>query len=94
MLSLIAASRRCIFALVKFLSRLLTALNLLPSMATTASENLQLAAQNDELAAHVADRWAVILPEVGDLLEVRRESLGQPHQLDANGSLTESELSR
>ena len=36
MLSSIAAIRRFIFALVKFLSRLLTALNLLPSIATSA----------------------------------------------------------
>ena len=36
MLSSIIAIRRCIFALVKFLSRLFTALNLLPSIATNA----------------------------------------------------------
>ena len=36
MLSLICASRRFILPLVKFLSRLLTALNLLPSIATRA----------------------------------------------------------
>src|SRR6266542_1536583 len=39
MLSSICTIRRCIFAGVKFLSRLFTALNLLPSMATIASVN-------------------------------------------------------
>ena len=39
MLSSIWTKRRFILAGVKFLSRLLTALNLLPSMATMASEN-------------------------------------------------------
>src|SRR5208282_2401841 len=39
MLSSICAIRRCILAEVKFLSRLFTALNLLPSMATIASAN-------------------------------------------------------
>ena len=68
---------------VKFLSRLLTALNLLPSIATIASENrFELATQHDEFAADVADRLAVVLAEVGDGLEVRRQATGQPHQLD------------
>src|SRR5476649_2401007 len=39
MLSSICASRRCILACVKFRSRVLTALNLLPSIATLASLN-------------------------------------------------------
>ena len=70
-------------ASVKFLSRLLTALNLLPSMATIASrEQIELAAQHDELAADVADGSAVVPAEVGDGLEVRRQAPGQPHQLD------------
>ena len=69
--------------LVKFRSRLLTALNLLPSMATIASVNrFELAAQHDELAADVADGLAVVLAEVGDGLEVRHQAAGQPHQLD------------
>jgi hypothetical protein len=40
MLSSIRASRRCILAWVKFRSLVLTALNLLPSVATLASLNI------------------------------------------------------
>ena len=60
-----------------------TALNLLPSIAATAmGEQLQPAAQRDELAARRPDRRPVVLAKVGDGLEVRRQALGQPHQLD------------
>ena len=45
-------------------------------------EQLQIAAQDDELPAHAADRLAVIFAKVGDRLEVRRQSSGQPNQLD------------
>ena len=45
-------------------------------------KEVQLAAQHDELAAHGADGWAVVVAEVGDGLEVGREPPGQPHQLD------------
>ena len=45
-------------------------------------EQIQLPAQRDELAARRPDRRAVVLPEVGDGLEVRRQAPGQPHQLD------------
>src|SRR5664279_1275810 len=45
-------------------------------------EQLELAAQLDEAAAHVADADPVVVPEVGDGLEVRRQAPGQPHQFD------------
>lgn len=45
-------------------------------------EELESAAQDDELAAHFADRGAVVLTEVGDGLEVGSQATGQPHQLD------------
>ena len=45
-------------------------------------EQVELATQHDELAARVADRAAVVAAEVGDGLEVRRQPLGQPHELD------------
>ena len=52
-------------------------------MATIASrEQIQLAAQHDELAAHLADRRPIVLAEVGNGLEVRHQPSGQPHQLD------------
>ncbi len=50
-------------------------------------EQVQLAAQGDELAAGRPDRQAVVLPEVGDGLEVRRQALRQPHHLDIAPSL-------
>ena len=70
-------------ALVKFLSRVFTALNLLPSMAATAWVNRSSSpAQSDELPAGRPDRRAIVLPEVGDGLEVRRQAPRQPHHLD------------
>src|SRR6187399_1820734 len=45
-------------------------------------EQLELPAQLDEAAAHAADAGPVVVPEVGDGLEVRRQTTGQPHQLD------------
>ncbi len=68
---------------VKFLSRLFTALNLLPSIATTrVAEQPELTTQLDELPAHSPDRLAVVPAEVGDGLEVRRQAPRQPHQLN------------
>ena len=45
-------------------------------------EQVQLLAQHDKLPAHIADRFAIIFAEVHDRLEVRRQALRQPHQLD------------
>ena len=42
-------------------------------------EQTQLSAQSDELATGPSDRWAIVLPEVRDGLEVRRQTPGQPH---------------
>jgi hypothetical protein len=56
MLSSICASRRCILAWVKFRSRVLTALNLLPSIANARfAEQLKASAQHHELA-HIRGR--------------------------------------
>jgi hypothetical protein len=52
-----------------------------------ASEQPKAAAQEDELAAGVADRLSVVTPEVGQGLEVRRELAGQPDQLEIATSL-------
>ena len=41
-------------------------------------EQTQLSAQSDELATGPSDRWAIVLPEVRDGLEVRRQTPGQP----------------
>src|SRR5210317_263481 len=43
-------------------------------------EQVEVAAQDNELTAHPADRFAVILAEVGNGLEVWRQAAGQPHQ--------------
>ena len=68
---------------MKFLSRLLTALNLLPSIATMASENsFRSRHSRTNSPAHAADRRAIVLAEVRDRLEVRRQAAGEPHQLD------------
>src|SRR3954465_750997 len=82
MLSSICARRRCILAWVKFRSRLLTALNLLPSIATLASLNSSRRRHSITLAANPANGLAVILAEVGYGLEVRHQASGQPNQFD------------
>src|SRR5882757_7113064 len=88
MLSSICARRRCILAWVKFRSRVLTALNLLPSIATLASLNrFKTAAQQHELAADLSDGLAIVLAEVGYCLEVRHQAAGQPNQLDVTLAL-------
>jgi hypothetical protein len=51
-------------------------------------EQLQFAAQNDELATHAADRRSIVLTEVGNGLEVRPQAAGEPHQLDVALGLT------
>jgi len=45
-------------------------------------EQVQLLAQHDKLPAHIADRFAIIFAEIRDRLEVRRQAVRQPHQLD------------
>src|SRR5882672_6218485 len=79
MRSSICASRRCILACVKFRSRVLTALNLLPTIATLASSN---SSQHHELTADLSDGVAIVLTEVGYCLEVRHQAASQPNQLN------------
>ena len=45
-------------------------------------EQVELAAQHDELRAGRADRRSIVAAEVGDGLEVRHQAAGQPHQLE------------
>ena len=67
-------------ALVKFLSRAFTALNLLPSIAATARVNRSSRRHSTmNCAAGRPDRRAVVLPEVGDGLEVRRQARRVSH---------------
>jgi hypothetical protein len=47
------------------------------------AEQVQSPAQIDEPAAGRPDRRAVVLPEVGDGLEVGSQPSGQPHLKDA-----------
>jgi hypothetical protein len=44
-------------------------------------QQLEIPAQNHEAAADVADAVTVVVPEVGDGLEVRRQAARQPYQL-------------
>ena len=45
-------------------------------------EQVEMAAQHDELCAGLADRRPVVAAEIRDRLEVRHQPAGQPHQLD------------
>jgi hypothetical protein len=83
MLSSTCAIRARSLAGVKFLSRLLTALNLLPSTATSVSEAYA-AAEQDEASAGRLDRRAVVAAEVGDCFEVGCQTAEQPHQLEVS----------
>src|SRR5438067_2231711 len=82
MLSSICASRRCILAWVKLRSRVLTALNLLPSIATLArlsSSRRRHSTTNSRQTLRMASPLSL---EVGYRLEIRHQAAGQPHQLD------------
>jgi len=64
-------------------------LNLLPSIATIRlSEQAQLSAQNHKLTADRPDCCTIVPSKVGDRLEVRCQSTGQPHQFDIALRLT------
>src|SRR5499433_4043134 len=73
---------RSILARVKFLSRLLTALNLLPSIATLACVSKPSSRHSDELRANLADRSSVVLAEIRNRLVVGDEPAEQPHDLN------------
>ena len=55
----------------EFRSRLFTALNLLPSIATLAFTSRPICRQSSTKRARLADGTAVVLPEIGDRLVVR-----------------------
>src|SRR5262249_4941077 len=80
--------RRSIFARVKFLSRLFTALNLLPSIATLTSPNRPTARQRRMNRAHTL-RIAppLSLRKSAIVLVVRNKPARQPHHLDVASSL-------
>ena len=48
----------------------------------SAGEQSKVSAQRNELDADGLNRWAVVLPEVRDRLEVWSQPTGQPHQFD------------
>ena len=48
----------------------------------SSREQVEIAAQDDELGTGSADRRSVVATKVGDRLEIRRQPAGQPHQLD------------
>ena len=75
--------RRSILARVKFLSRLLIALNLLPSIATLACvEQTQSAAERDKPGTDLPESAAAILAEIGNCLVVGGKPARQPHHLN------------
>ena len=72
--------RRSISACVKFLSRLSTALNLLPSIAAPASpQPTDRAAQCDKMSTNFADGSAIVLAEVGNRLVIGYKTLPNSH---------------
>ena len=83
MLSSICAIRRCILAGGEVLVAVVHRLELAAIDGhDRLGEQIELAAQHDELAAYLADRRPIVLAEVGNGLEVRHQPSGQPHQLD------------
>src|SRR5256885_16791581 len=82
MLSSICASLRCILAWVKFRSRVLTALNLLPSIATLASLNSSRRRHSTTNSRQTLPMASIVFPEVGYRLEVWHQAAGQPNQFD------------
>jgi len=57
-------------------------------------EQVEPAAQHDELRASRADHRPVVAAEIGDRLEVRHQAAGQSHQLDATLALQFKPLAR
>src|SRR3977135_1100509 len=47
-----------------------------------------LSANGDELRAHLAYRWPVILAEIGNRLVIRNQPTGEPHHLNVAASPT------
>src|SRR3954467_7186187 len=77
MLSSICASLRCILAWVKFRSRVLTALNLLPWIATLASLN-----SSRRRHSTTNSRQTLRMASPLSLRKVGHQPAGQPNQLD------------
>src|SRR6478752_3921524 len=89
MLSSIRSRRRFILASVKFLSRALTALNLEPSMATLATLSKSSSRHSATKVRQTSrNGLAVVLAEIRNGLEVRRQLAGQPDQLDITLAFT------
>src|SRR6266436_3276682 len=80
--------RLSILARVKFLSRLFTALNLLPSIATLACVSRPIARHSTAKRAHFADGSTVVLAEVSNRLVVGSKAAREPHHLNVAGGLT------
>ncbi len=47
------------------------------------AEKSQLLTQHNELATDASDGISVVFPKVGDGLEIRHQTPGQPHQFDS-----------
>src|SRR5215510_11754309 len=82
MLSSIRSRRRFIFASVKFFPRI-DGLELRSIDGDArCNKQIKLAAQRDELATHLTNGLAIVLAEVRNGLEVRRQLPDQPDHLD------------
>src|SRR5262249_34131672 len=82
-LSSICAIRLAILACVKLRSRLFTALNLLPSIATLGVCNRPICRHSAmNFAQNLLDRCTIVLPEIGDRLMIWSQAADQPHHLD------------
>lgn len=74
--------------MVKLRSRWFTALNLLPSIATSVSAKRSRLGQHHELMTGATDHFAVVFTEPGNPPEVRRQAAREPHQLNVVTRLT------
>src|ERR1700736_1510542 len=80
--------RRSILARVKFLSRLLTALNLLPSIATLPCVSKPIVRHSATKRAHTLRMPVPLsLRKSAIVLVIRSQTPGQPHHLDVASSL-------
>ncbi len=80
--------RRSTLPRVKFLSRLLTALDLLPPMATLAVASKPILRHTSTKRAPTFDAGTIVLAEIGNRFVIGRKPGEQPHHFDVAASFT------